>query len=525
MGGESTPLTGPDLEHGIAEGDLAPGAMLVGHARGEQVLLARVGEEVMAVGATCTHWSGPLGDGLLVGDTVRCPWHHACFSLRTGEAVRAPALSPVACWRVERRDGTIRVTGKVEGREAARSTRRGGGSPDAPLVIAIVGAGGAGNAAAEMLRRLGYAGRVLLIGDEETVPYDRPNLSKDYLAGKAKEEWIPLRPPEFYGERAIELMTGCRATAIEPARREIMLADGRAVGYDRLLLATGAEPVRLRVPGHDRGHVHVLRTLDDSRAIIAACDGAKHAVVVGASFIGLEVAASLRERGLEVAVVAPEQVPLERVFGSELGSFVRRVHEEHGVAFQLGETLAAVGAADVTLSSGRSLPADLVVVGIGVKPRVELAADAGLAVDGGVLVNARLESSVRGIFAAGDIARFPYGRTGERLRVEHWVVAERQGQVAARGMLGEPASYDDAPFFWSQHYDVAINYTGHHGPDDAISIAGSLDARDATAAWRRDGRIVAVATVGRDRDGLRAEVALERGEERTLEAIAAGSTV
>jgi NADPH-dependent 2,4-dienoyl-CoA reductase/sulfur reductase-like enzyme/nitrite reductase/ring-hydroxylating ferredoxin subunit len=483
--------------------------MLVGHAEGEAVLLARVGDEVLAVGASCTHYGGPLGEGILVDDTVRCPWHHACFSLRTGEAVRAPALNPVACWRVERMQGRIRVTEKVEA-PVIPATSDAPVPPDAPSSIVIVGTGAAGNAAAEMLRRRGHKGRVVMIGDEDDGPYDRPNLSKDYLAGNAPEEWIPLRPPEFYREHGIELVLGATASDVDPARREVRASDGRRFAYDRLLLATGAEPVRLPIPGHDRPHVHVLRSLADSRAIIEACKDAKQAVVVGASFIGLEVAASLRARDLAVAVVAPEQLPLARVFGDEMGRFIRGLHEEHGVTFHLEETLDSIGAGDVTLKSGRTIPADLVVVGVGVRPRVALATSAGAHVDGGVMVDALLETTVPGIFAAGDIARWLDPRSGERLRVEHWVVAERQGQTAARNMLGERVPYVDVPFFWSRHYDVAIDYVGHHGAGDASTIDGSLEAGDCTVTWRRGERITAVATIGRNRENLLAEVGLER---------------
>jgi apoptosis-inducing factor 3 len=496
---------GPDFTHGMALAEVADGAMLLGHVGEELVLLARRGEEFFAVGALCTHYQGALVDGILVGDTVRCPLHHACFSLRTGEAVRAPALDKVACWRVERRDGKLYVAQKME--IAARpAIPAGRGVPGA---IVILGGGAAGNAAAEMLRRQGFAGRITMLSADDSVPCDRPNLSKDYLAGDAPEEWVPLRPLEFYAEHGIDLRLGARAANIDPAGRRVTLADGSRHSYDTLLLATGAEPVRLNVPGADGANVHYLRTLDDSRAIIAAAKSAKRAVVIGASFIGLEVAASLRKRGLEVHVVGPEARPLERILGPEIGDLVRTVHEEHGVAFHLGAGVAKIGQGEVGFTNGNSLPADLVVAGIGVRPAIALAEQAGLAIDRGISVNSYLETSIPGIFAAGDIARWPDPLTGERIRVEHWVVAERQGQVAALNMLGRRQAFDAVPFFWSQHYDLSIRYVGHAEKWDKTTLDGNVAAKDCEVAYYRDGRKLAVATISRDRASLEAEVGFE----------------
>jgi NADPH-dependent 2,4-dienoyl-CoA reductase/sulfur reductase-like enzyme len=437
---------------------------------------------------------------------VRCPWHHACFSLRTGEALRAPALNPVACFTVEQRDGMVFVTG-----EAAAQAHRSERSEAWPASVVIVGAGAAGNAAAEMLRREGYDGSVTMIGGEDSVPYDRPNLSKDYLAGTAPEEWIPLRPAEFYAEHTIELLLSRRVTSIDVAGKRVLLDDGSAKEFGALLLATGAQPIPLPSPVTGGRRVYYLRSLADSRALIEAAKVAKTAVVIGASFIGLEVAASLRKRGLDVHVVAPETRPLERVLGPELGDFVRGLHEEQGVVFHLGHTAALVDAGSVTLDDGEHLSAELVVAGIGVRPCVELAEAAGLRVDRGVVVNERLETSAPGIFAAGDIARYPDAAIGAAIRVEHWVVAERQGQAAARSILGRLERYDDVPFFWSQHYDTAISYVGHAEKWDAIEIEGSVEKGDCAVRYVSSGTALAVATVGRDRVSLEAELAMERG--------------
>jgi NADPH-dependent 2,4-dienoyl-CoA reductase/sulfur reductase-like enzyme/nitrite reductase/ring-hydroxylating ferredoxin subunit len=502
---------GPDLAHGIALADLRDGGMLAGHVGEEAVLLARRGAEVFAVGATCAHYGGPLAEGLLVEDTVRCPWHHACFSLRTGEALRAPAFDPVPCWRVEQRDGRLFVRDKLAPAERP-SLGRPAVAGAAPERIVIVGGGAAGFAAAERLRREGYAGSLTLLSADDAAPYDRPNLSKDYLAGSAPEEWIPLRPESFYAENGIDLRLGARVAGINPAGRQVLLTDSGKLPFDRLLLATGAEPVRPPIPGADGPQVRTLRSLQDSRALIEAAKQAPGAVLIGAGFIGLEVAAALRARGLAVHVVAPDRRPLERVLGSELGDMVRRLHEEQGVVFHLEEEVAAIEPGRVRLKGGGSLDAGLVVLGTGVQPRTELAERAGLALDHGVLVNEYLETSAPGIFAAGDIARWPDPHTGERLRIEHWVVAERQGQTTALNMLGgrERARFTAVPFFWSRHYDTSINYVGHAQRWDAIEVEGDIGAQSAVVRYKRNGKVLAVATVGQALRSLEAEAAMER---------------
>jgi NADPH-dependent 2,4-dienoyl-CoA reductase/sulfur reductase-like enzyme/nitrite reductase/ring-hydroxylating ferredoxin subunit len=511
MGGDQAKLSGPNLSAGIDEATLGADASLLGHAAGEAVLLVRRGGDVLAVGATCTHYGGPLAEGAIVGDTVRCPWHHACFDLRTGTAERGPALNALPCYSVARDGGRIRVGARKPDVTPAVPAA-------APRTIAIVGAGAAGDSAAATLRREGFAGDIRLFGADAAPPVDRPNLSKDYLAGTAPEEWLPLRSESFFEEQRIDLAVGARVTGVSLQARELTLADGTTVGWDALLLATGAEPVRLTAPGGDLSHVHTLRTLADARAIIARAKDARTAVVVGASFIGLEAAASLRTRGLDVHVVAPDAVPFARSLGPELGAFLRGVHEEHGVKFHLGQTVASVEARAVVLSSGERLEADLVVVGVGVRPSIALAEAAGLAIDRGVVVDERLQTSAPGVYAAGDIARYPYGPTGERVRIEHWAVAQRMGRVAALNMLGRKTPFSAAPFFWSTHYDAQVSYVGHAESWDHVDVHGALAARDATVAYRRGGKTLAVATLGRDAVNLAAELALERGDEAALEA-------
>jgi NADPH-dependent 2,4-dienoyl-CoA reductase/sulfur reductase-like enzyme len=379
--------------------------------------------------------------------------------------------------------------------------------------MVIIGGGAAGYAAAEMLRREGYAGGVTIVSDDAAAPYDRPNLSKDYLAGTAPEAWIPLRPAEFYAENGIDLRLGTAATAIDVSAHHVTLDSGVTLRFDKLLLATGAEPIRLEVTGAELPHVRTLRSLSDSRELIACAASASRAVIVGASFIGLEVAAALRHRSIEVDVVAPERRPMERVLGPALGDFVRQLHEQHGVVFHLGHTLNAIEPKRVRLDDGSMISADLVVIGIGVRPRVELAQQAGLSTDHGVLVDEYLETTASGIFAAGDIARWPDRYSGERLRIEHWVVAQRQGQTAARNMLGRRERYTAVPFFWSQHYDVSIDYVGHAAAWDKIMQEGEPSAHDAALRFQKGGRTLAVATIFRGRESLAAEHAMERGQQ------------
>jgi NADPH-dependent 2,4-dienoyl-CoA reductase/sulfur reductase-like enzyme/nitrite reductase/ring-hydroxylating ferredoxin subunit len=509
MAQEHAQPSGPDLARGIALAELADGGKLVGHFGGEEVLLLRRGTEIFAVGAHCTHYHGPLADGLAVDDTIRCPWHHACFDLRTGEALRAPALRPVVCWSVEQRDGKIFVLGKqTQPKPKPRPVGRRPG--EAPRRIVIVGGGAAGFAAAEGLRRRQYEGDIVMLSDDDAAPVDRPNLSKDYLAGKAPEDWVPLRPDSFYSKNGIDLRLKANVTGIDARSREVALADGSTLRYDRLLLATGAEPVRLPISGADQTHVFTLRSLADSRAIIERAGTSRRAVVLGASFIGLEVAASLRARDIEVHVVAPETRPMERILGPEMGDFVRALHEEHGVVFHLEDTASAIDGKQVKLKGGGTIEADLVVAGIGVRPRTEIAERAGLNVDRGVMVNGHLETSAPGIFAAGDIARWPDPHSGENIRVEHWVVAERQGQTAALNMLGHRVKFSAVPFFWSQHYDVPINYVGHAEIWDEVAVEGDIAARDCLLRFKRNGHLLAVASIFRDVESLKAEVSMER---------------
>ncbi len=512
-------LTGPDLSRGIELSSVRPGELIAGHAFGEPVLLVHVEPNWFAVGGKCTHYGATLAEGVLVSETIRCPWHHACFDLRSGAASCAPALNDLASYTVLVENNLVRVTGKRDAtRVHSNDHPRGNRAPgkvlldESPVVgpssVFIVGASAAGIACAEMLRREGYRGPITLADIDPDAPYDRPNLSKDYLAGNAPEEWLPLHPRDFFDEQKIEILSGVEALEIDTASKTVRLSDGSVQQYGALLIATGASPIRLDIPGGKR--IQYLRTLADCRAIIGSLGGARTAVVIGASFIGLEVAASLVARGLEVHVIGPENLPLQRVLGTELGRLIQSVHEKRGVRFHLGRTARAIEDKLVILDDETRFDADIVIAGVGVRPNLELAERAGIQLDNGIAVNEFLETSAKDVFAAGDVARWPDAYSDARLRVEHWVVAERHGQVVARNMLGHRDRFDDIPFFWSAHYDkLSIQYTGHVERWDETRIDGDVMKLDCAVSYMVNGKRRAMATINRDRQNLQTEVEME----------------
>jgi NADPH-dependent 2,4-dienoyl-CoA reductase/sulfur reductase-like enzyme/nitrite reductase/ring-hydroxylating ferredoxin subunit len=495
--------TGPNFADGVRAQAVPSSGFLAGHVDGEPVLLSRIEGRLHAVGAVCTHYGAPLSQGFVTGDTVRCPWHHACFNLRTGIALKAPAFDPLARWNVEQQGDVIFVRTKLEAQPLEQRPL-----PSHPQKIVIAGGGAAGFAASEMLRRRGYQGELTMLSEDEAHPCDRPNLSKDYLAGTAPEEWIPLKPADFYKEHGIDLRLATTVARIDVERRRVVCQDGSAYPYDALLLATGAEPIRLQAPGFDRANVHTLRNLADARALIEATKVANEVAVVGASFIGLEVAASLATRGMKVHVVAPETIPMQKILGPEIGLYIRHLHEQHGVSFHLGHIAQSYDGERLVLDKGETIAADLVVLGVGVKPRSELASNCGIAVDDGIVVNECLETNVPGIFAAGDVANYPLPG-GERARIEHWVVAQRQGQTAALNMLGERRAYTDVPFFWSRHYDVSIHYVGHAAAWDETRVCGSVTAGDCTVRYYETGLSRALASIGRPYASMAEEARME----------------
>lgn len=488
----------PDLAAGIPADAVPEGGVLAGMVGDESVLLTREGDEIRAFGGKCTHLGAPLGEGLCVAGEIRCPWHHARFDLRSGEAVAAPAFDALQRWAVEHRGDLVVVTGPVPNPTLDHRTFEG----HSEAGIVIVGGGAAGYAAAHALRQRGHEGPVTMISDEASEPYDRTLLTKDYLDGKFGDDRLPIartslaaRNVTFIGEVPVE--------SIDPAARLVRLADGRTLPYTKLLLATGAEPKRLAVPGAELPHVCLLRSLADCRAIMGRLKPGAKVAVIGGSFIGLEAAASIRSRNFDVVVVTPETEPMDKILGPDLARAILATHTQKGVTFRTGSTVEAITSEAVHIAGGTSVPADVVVVGIGVEPRVSLARQAGLKVGNGVIVDRLLRTSDPDIYAAGDIACWPDARTGHPIRVEHWVVAERQGQTAAANMLGEETPFTDVPFFWSKHFDMSFRYMGHAEDWDEAAVEGDLEARKALIRYRKDGRELAVATVGQDLEALR----------------------
>jgi NADPH-dependent 2,4-dienoyl-CoA reductase/sulfur reductase-like enzyme/nitrite reductase/ring-hydroxylating ferredoxin subunit len=494
--------------------DLREGEMKEVSAGETRILLARVGGRYHAVSATCPHYGAPLAEGALCGERLVCPWHHAVFNVVSGRLEEPPALDGLVSYGVRLEGGRVFVRLPAEVRER-RTPALAACDPAAdPRQFVILGGGAAGYAAAQTLREEGFRGRVVMITREDRAPYDRPNLSKDYLQGHAEPEWMPLRSDEFFGAHGITLVRGKEVTRVDAHARTITFEGGAQMDYDALLVATGGAPVRLNIPGSDLRNICVLRSFADADSLIETARRARRAVVVGASFIGMEAAASLRARGLEVTVAAPSRVPFESTLGPEVGAVFRRLHEAHGVGFKLGSIVYHFEGTHhveaVVLDSGKRLEADMVVLGAGVRPVTHFLEGVTLEEDGGVVVDSRLRAA-DGLYAAGDIASVPDPRTGRRVRIEHWRTAQQQGRAAARNMAGRDAAFDGVPFFWTRQFDAGLLYVGHAAAWDEVIYQGDLDAHDFLAFYVEDGRVAAVAGMNRDRELAAAEELLRLG--------------
>lgn len=465
------------------------------------VMLYKTGTKIYAVSGKCPHYGAPLHKGVARKGTVICPWHHARFDIETGRLIAPPALKDLEYYdvKVEKSKVWVRKAVRPKPEKAAGTENK---------LFAIVGAGAAGTACAVTLRREGFGGRVVLITKEDDLPYDRPNLSKDYLAGDAGPEWIPLGSPDYFKGLDIELMTKRSVTGIDIEKRAVRFEEGETLQYDGLLLCTGSIPRKPDMPGTDLEGFYLLRSFSDARRIRRKLEerssGKSASVVLGASFIGLEVAQALRHRGVEVHVVAPDKVPMERVFGARVGEFLRELHARQEVVFHLGTTAKAIEGSGkvsgVVLADGEKIPADIVIAGIGVVPAVDFLEKAPLVSNSAVGVNTRLETVVKGIFAAGDIALITDPATGESRRVEHWAEAERQGQHAARSMMGSGAEYREAPFFWTKQYDTALRYVGYARQYDKIVYRGDVESGNFIAGYYNNGTLRAAAGIGRGKE-------------------------
>lgn len=499
------------MEARVAEhGDLAVGQMRGVKVGSMPVLLVRLDDGYHALPGRCTHRPRPLAMGTLHGSRVMCPRHQAAFDVRTGDALEPPALDGLPTFPVEVRDGGVFVT--VPDNAADRRLMPAGArDAEDERLFAIVGAGAAGAVAAETLRQAGYGGRLVMISHEAHPPYDRPDCSDDYLTGKLSRQDLPLRSEEFYHDHAIERWHRTIARLHVP-ERTIVFDDGETLSADALLIASGGTPNRLSVPGGDLEGVLTLRSLDDTERIAAEAKETDTAVVVGASYVGLEVASSLRALGIATTVVAPEQVPLARVLGAPVGERVRRLHEERGVRFLLGRSVAEMRGGphvrSVVLNDGTELAADFVVLGVGVRPATGFVHGLELESDGSIAVDEqfRVGDGTYGVWAAGDIATYPEPYTGRRLRIEHWRIAQQHGKAAALSMVGRGEPFRGVPFFWTQQYRLAIGYVGVAPDWDELVLTGDVEKNDFLAYYLEDGVVRAAAGTREQQLGAFAEL-------------------
>ena len=481
--------------------DLRDGEMKEVSVGETRILLACVDDKFHAVSATCPHYGGPLAEGVLCGTRVVCPWHHAAFNIVNGDLEDPPALDALVSYsvRVENEKILVTVPDDVKDRRTPEMVRH---DPIAdPRQFVIIGAGAAGYAAAQTLREEGFRGSLVMITREDRAPYDRPNLSKDYLHGHAEPEWMPLRSEQFFRQHDIRLILNKEVTRVDAHAKKITFESGETMDYDALLVATGGAPVRLNIPGSDLKDVCLLRSFADADSIIETATRSRRAVVVGASFIAMEAAFSLRERGLEVTVVAPSQEPFEATLGAEVGAVFRREHESHGVRFKLGSIVYRFeGNHDVEavmLDNGELIETDMVVVGVGVRPVTQFLEGVELDETGAVVVDSRLRAA-EGLYAAGDIASFVDTRRGKRERIEHWRTAQQQGRTAARNMLGRDVAFEGVPFFWTRQFDVGLLYVGRATSWDEIVYRGEVSSQDFLAFYVKNNRVLAVAGMNRD---------------------------
>ena len=439
----------------------------------EDILLIKSGNQFYAYGNSCPHYGAPLTEGYVSGREITCPLHNARFSFRDGKMITPPALDDLTQYEISVKDDEVIIGSKL-----ITSTQKPARGKESETYI-IVGGGAAGNAAAETLRKKGFQGKVTLITSEKDGPYDRTILSKEFIAGSAEPEWLPLRSPEFYSEHSIDLVTDVRVTDIDTEKKYITTAAGDRLRFDKCLLATGAR---------------------DASLINAALDKAGEVLIAGAGFIGLEIAASLQERGIKVRIAAPGMIPMVKIFGEEIGLYLKRIHEEKGIIFHLGNTISEFRGNDkvnsAVLSDGQVVKTDLVIIAVGVKPAVEYLKNTHLLESGAVAVNSQLMTKADSVFAAGDIAAVPHPFTSELYRTEHWVVAERQGLHAAKSMLGDKNPYKEVPFFWTRQYERSLKFIGYNKPFDRIELRGSIDDETFLTGYYSGDTLNAAASMG-----------------------------
>jgi apoptosis-inducing factor 3 len=465
------------------------------------VLLAKVDGLFYAVGAYCSHYQAPLVEGVLKGERIICPWHNACFNVTNGDQQEPPGLDSLCCYPV-RVEGEQVIISVPETAAAQRNPTMVQYDPAADgRTFVILGAGAAGAHAAETLRVAGYQGRIILVTQDDRLPYDRTWLSKDYFTGKVSDEQMPLRSPEFYQAHQIETWLNRKVVRVDAIAKLITFADGDTLTYDALLLATGGKPRQLDVPGQELQNVFTLRSFADTEQILSAAQQASRAVVVGSSFIGMEAASGLTQRGVNVTVVS-SSLPFQKILGKEIGQVFQQVHEENNVSFLPSRKVTRIegnGSVEtVILDDGDRLTADLVIVGIGVQPATEFLEGVDLhSQDQSVVVDEYLNAADK-LYAAGDVARYPDWRTGETTRIEHWRIAAQHGRIAAYNMLGQSTPFRGLPIFWTMQFQFPLRYVGHAEQWDEIIFNGDLQTRQFIAFYIKDNQVLAAASSQRD---------------------------
>ncbi|WP_420150934.1 FAD-dependent oxidoreductase [Spirosoma sp.] len=502
--------------------DMADGELRQVRVGDTDVLLARADGQFYALYPKCTHYQAPLENGLLHGHKLICPWHNACFDVRDGHRLESPALNglPTHEVRIENDQVFVRLTTDKESRENPMATPDESNSE----TYVIVGGGGAGAFAAEAMREGGFTGRIVMLTESQEMPYDRPNCSKDYLQGKAPDEWMPLRSEEFYQDYGIEIYTRQYVMALHPADKRIELSSGKTITYDKALVCSGGRPNALPNPGSELKGVYTLRSLRDSQLLRELGKQGKRVVIIGSSFIGLEGAMGLQKLGSQVDVIGRDEVPFRKTLGEKIGRIIQGWHEKAGIRFHLGRKVERIegngSVSDVVLDDGEKIPADYVLIGLGVKPRTDFLRDIPLEKDGGVKTDEHLQIA-DGLYAAGDVAYCP---TADGLqRIEHWKVAGLQGYVAGLNMAGKEKTYNAVPFFWTNQQGKRINYVGHVTEIDDIIYDGDPENDDNfLALYVQDGQIKAVAGLQRDQDIIAIRELMHEGRMPSVENVQKG---
>ncbi|MDF5734382.1 MULTISPECIES: FAD-dependent oxidoreductase [unclassified Nostoc] len=482
--------------------DLNDGEMRQVSVGETEILLSRIDGKFYAVGAHCSHYKALLAEGVLSGHCVVCPWHNAYFDVTTGDQLEPPGLDSLDSYQV-RIEGENVIVSVPEETTGLRSPAMAQFNPNVDgRTFVILGAGAAGVHAAQTLRVAGYQGRIVMITQEDKLPYDRTKLSKDYFIGKTSSEEMPLRSADFFKEHGIEVLLNQRVEQVQTTAKAIAFTNGDSLTYDALLVATGGKPRQLDIPGADLENILTLRSFDDTDRILAAIKQKAQAVVIGSSFIGMETASGLSQQGLQVTVISPDSVPFKKILGEEIGKIFQQVHEESGVSFKFGRKAVQFEGSDkveaVILDNGDRLKADIVIIGVGVQPATDFLKGVELhPKDHSVVVDEYLCAG-DGIYAAGDIARYPDWRTNESIRVEHWRVAAQQGRIAAHNMAGKAVKFRGLPLFWTMQFNFPLRYIGHAQSWDEIIVDGDLQKQEFIAFYIKNNQVLAVATSHRD---------------------------